>query len=89
MEEKQLDNNTDTSSARGLSMDQRIKMKNLDVRNQMISDRQRESSIVALSIEEGVATRQLEQAERRAELQCPECDATNVFWMKFDRLLEK
>ena len=54
VEEKQLDNSADTSSVRGLSMDQRIEMKNLDVRHQMMSDRQRESSIVALSIEEGL-----------------------------------
>ena len=89
VEEKRLGNNADTSSNRGLTMDHRIEIQNLTVRHQIMSDRQRESTIVAFSVEEGMISRQLEQAERRAESRCPDYDATNIFWIKVDRLMEK
>ena len=89
VEEKRLGNNTDTSLSRGLTMDQRIEIQNLNVRHQVMSDRQREAAIVGFSVEEGMISRQLEQAERRAESRCPQYDATNVYWKKVDTLMEK
>ena len=61
-------------------MDQRIEIQNLSVRHQIMLDRKREATMVSFSVEEGVISRQLEQAERRAESRCPEYDAGNVFF---------
>jgi len=49
-----MDRTADTSAARGITTDQRIEVKNLDIRQQVMSDRQRKTSIVAYSIEDSM-----------------------------------
>jgi len=82
---KQLNNRrddafTDVTAARGFSTEQRIDIENLNVKKQSLLDRQRESRIVGFSIEEAALSRQVESAERRAALRCPEYDPVNIHW---------
>jgi len=88
-DEKIIDRTADTSATCGITMDQRIEIQNLNVRQEVMLDRQRETSIVAFLIEESMIANQLEQAERRAELRCPQYDTTNIFWKKVNKLSEK
>jgi len=78
-DEKIMDRKADTSAAREITMDQRIEIQNIHVRQQVMSDRQRETSIVAFSIEDSMISKQLEQAERRADLRCSQYDTENLF----------
>ena len=54
----------------------------------MLIDKPEETSIVPLSIEEGAIGRQLGDAERRAEMRCPEYDKDNFYWKCVDKLIE-
>ena len=85
---KKCDAAHDQSSVRGFSTDQRIDMEKLHVQQQMLRDKREETSIVALSIEEGAIGRQLRDAERRAEMRCPEYDKDNFYWKSVDKLIE-
>ena len=89
LEEKRKDDKSDMTSERGFSTDQRIEIENLNVRRQERTDRQRESNMVGLSIEEAAISRLIKQAERRAEARCAEYDPGNKFWKKVDDLLQK
>ena len=53
-DERIIDSTDDTSAAQGITMDQRIEIKNLNVRQQAVSDMKMETSIVAFSIEESI-----------------------------------
>ena len=91
---KQLNNmrddaSTDVTAARGFSTEQRIDIENLNVKKQSLYDRQRESRIVGFSIEEAALSRQVEAAERRATLRCPEYDPINIHWQRVDALIEE
>ena len=86
---KQNDSASDTATERGFSTDQRIEIEHLNVSKQFIRDRQRELSIVGFSIEESALAIQLESAERRAMLRCPEYDVANVYWKRVDELIEE
>jgi len=58
------------------------------VQQQILKDKREETSIVALSIEEGAIGRQLRDAERRSEMRCPEYDKENFYWKCVDKLIE-
>ena len=88
-EQKCTDAKNDTQNVRGFTTDQRIEIEGLNVRRQEMFDRQRESALVGFFIEEGAISRQIEQAERRAESRCPEYDPNNIFWQRVDSLLEQ
>ena len=88
-EEKELSRENDTLLGRGLSTSQEIEMEHLKVQRQMMIDRQNETSIVALSIEEAAISRQLSAAETRAETRCPIYDINNSFWKWVDTLIVK
>ena len=79
----------DTTATRGFSTEQRIDIENLKVRKQSLMDRQRESTMVGLSIEEAALSRQIESAERRAGMRCPIYDASNVHWKRVDTLVDE
>ena len=50
-------------------------------------DRNKESKIVGLCIEESAISRQIVQAEKRAEMRCPQYDAGNLYWKRVHELL--
>ena len=79
----------DATSERGLTSSERIDLENLEMQKQMMRDRQNETSIVALSIEEAAITKQLAMAEARADRRCPEFDPNNIYWKRVDVLVEK
>ena len=70
---------SDTTSERGLSTDQIIALENLNERREERADRQREATLVGLSIEEAAISRQIAQTEKRAEVRFPDYDSENVF----------
>ena len=78
----------DSSAVRGFSTSQRIDIEALNVQQQQMLDRRNETSIVALSIEESAFGRQIDAAERRAELRCGVYSSDNVHWQKVDALIE-
>ena len=78
----------DSSAVRGFSTSQRIDIEALNVQQQQMLDRRNETSIVALSIEESAIGRQLDAAERRAELRCGVYSSDNVHWQRVDALIE-
>ena len=86
---KKKDAETDTSNDCGFSTEQRINIENLNIRKKEREDRNRESTLVGLSIEAGVVSRLVQAAERRAEQRCPDYNATNQYWVKVDILLER
>lgn len=63
----------------GCSTSQRIDINSLNVQQQQILDRRNKRSIVALSIEESTIGRQLDAAEKRAELYCGIYSMDNVY----------
>ena len=68
----------DSSAVRGFSTSQQIDIEALNVQQQQMLDRRNETSIVALSIEESAIGRQLDAAERRAELRYGVYSSVNV-----------
>ena len=87
--DKDLHRSNDNTSHRGLSTAQDIEVEHLKVQQQMMVDRQNETSIVALSIQEAAIGRQLTAAETRAESRCPIYDSKNSFWKRVDVLIKK
>ena len=78
----------DSSAVHGFSTSQRIDIKTLNMQQQQILDRHNETSIVALSIEDSAIGRQLDAAEKRAELRCGDYSSNNVYWQRVDALIE-
>ena len=76
------------SGVRGLTTDQRIELASLNLQKQAIVDRQKESTLVALSIEESALGRRIESTEKRAESRCKDYDKSNIHWKKVDELLD-
>ena len=86
--EKRLEARTTTEVERGFSTDQRIKLKNLKERRLERKDRNKERQLVGLSIEISAISRQIIQAEKRAEMRCSEYDPENIHWQRVDNLLQ-
>ena len=85
---KKLNAAHDQSTDRGFSTDQRINIEHLNVQQQMMEDRRKETSMVALSIESSEVRHQLEAAEKRALQRCPEYDPNNNYWETVNKLIE-
>ena len=86
---KVSDSHNDDIALRRFTTEQRIEIENLNVQRQGMIDRQHESRVVALSIEESAIGSQIEHAERRAVARCANYDKTNVHWQRVDGLLSK
>ena len=87
--DKDSSRQNDSVSERGYSISQQIEMEHLNVQKQTMLDRQNETAIVALSIEEGAIGRQLLAAETRADSRCPVYDPNNSYWKRVDVLIAK
>ena len=87
--DKDSSRQNDSVSERGYSISQQIEMEHLNVQKQIMLDRQNETSIVALSIEEGAIGRQLLAAETRADSRCPVYDPNKSYWKRVDVLIAK
>ena len=87
-EQKKLNAQSTMAFERGFSTDQRIELDNLKERRFERRDRNRESKMVGLCIEEGAISRQIVQAEKRAEARCSDYDPDNVYWQRVDQLLK-
>ena len=61
---------SDISNVRGNSTNQQPEVENLRIRKQALIDRQRESMIVALAVEDSAILRRIDQVERRAKMRC-------------------
>jgi hypothetical protein len=86
---KEMDAGADTMNERGFSTEQRIDIENLKIRRKEREDRNKESTLVGLSIEAGKVSRLVQAAKKRVEQRCPNYDATNPYWIKVDNLLER
>lgn len=86
---KMIDLVNDTKNVRGFSTDQRIQIENLNEQKKNRMDRKRECNLVGYCIEEAALARQIESAERRASVRCPDYDPNNIYWQKVDGLLLK
>ena len=93
--EKDDDRKFDNKNDRGYTTDQLISLKNIEitmkrtsVEEKRVSTEQKEIVIVGLSTEDSMLSQQILLAERIAERRCPEYDASNRFWIKFNKLVE-
>ena len=69
---------TDSQNHRGFNTDQRISIEGLYLQKQMHRQQSAESSMISTIAHEQAISRQIESAERRAELRCKKYDPTNV-----------
>ena len=74
LEEKSEESRNDNFNKRGFTTVQQIELENLNERRLERNDRQRESLIVGLSIEEAALSNSIEKAEKRAEIRCGDYD---------------
>ena len=84
--EKKMEHDTDTLNARGLTTDQRIDLATLDVHRQAMLDRKKESTVVALAVEDNALNMRIQAAEKRAQMRCPEYDKDDANWIRVDKL---
>ena len=89
LEEKEVERSSDTNHIRGFNTDQRINIESLIAQQKMQKQQERESSMVALIATERALSRQIDIAEKRALMRCPECDPNNSFWLKVDELISE
>ena len=54
-----------------------------------MTERKREASLTALSIEASAVSRLLENAKKRAETRCPTYNKNNILWKRVDELMAK
>ena len=80
---------TESQNHRGFNTDQRISIEGLYLQKQMHRQQSAESSMISTIAHEQSISRQIESAERRAELRCKKYDPTNVHWKVVDELLAK
>ena len=78
---------SDNSNARGLSIDQNIKMQAISVQLKRLKQAEKESTLVALSIQQDRLMQQILHAENRAEKRCPEYEKGDPNWQAVDELL--
>ena len=64
-------------------------MEHLKVQQQMMVDRQNETSIVVMSIQDAAIGRQLAAAETHAESRCPMYNPHASFWKCVNVLIKK
>ena len=79
----------DTGNSRGFSTEQRISIESLNINKRRLEHQQNETRLVGLSIQQSAIESQIEGAERRANLRCPEYDENNIHWKRVDDLLEQ
>ena len=89
MELNQSERASDTQNNRGFSTDQRISIEGLYLQKQMNRQQTAESTMILMIAHERAISRQIESAERRAEMRCKKYDATNMHWKVVDTLLAK
>ena len=77
----------DALNSCGLTTDQKIDLATLNVQRQAMLDRQKESTLVALSMEDNALNAQIEAAEKRAQIRCPNYDEKDANWIKVDNLI--
>ena len=80
---------TDSKNHRGFNTDQRISIEGLYIQKQMHRQQSAESSMISTIAHEQAISRQIQAAERRAELRCKEYDPSNMHWKVVDELLAK
>ena len=83
---KKVERENDRSTVRGFSTDQRINIQALNISQKRLDHQRNQSFLVSLSIQESAMSRQVEAAEKRAMIRCPEYDATNMHWKVADNL---
>ena len=86
---KTKERDTDTSSVRGFSTDQRINILSMNINKKRLEHEKNETLLVGLSIQEAALGRQLESAEARAQSRCPKYKSTNPYWSRVDELVLK
>ena len=86
---KNSERDTDTSSIRGFSTDQRICILSMNIDKKRLEHEKNESLMVGLSIHQAALGRQLESAEARAESRCPKYNKNNVYWKRVDELIKE
>ena len=74
---------------RGFATVQQIDIESLALQKKNISDRNRESDLVGLAMEESALSRLIEALERKVEQRCNKYDENNVYWGRVDNLLEQ
>ena len=86
---KTKERDTDTSSVRGFSTDQRINILSMNINKRRLEHENNETLLVGLSIQEAALGRQLESAEARAQSRCAKYKSTNPYWSIVDELVLK
>ena len=86
---KTKERDTDTSSVRGFSTDQRINILSMNINKNRLEHEKNETLLVGLSIQEAALGRQLESAEARAQSRCAKYKSTNPYWSIVDELVLK
>ena len=86
---KTSERDTDTSSIRGFSTDQRICILSMNIDKKRLQHEKNEALMASLSIHQAALAKQLESAETRAESRCPKYKATNMYWKRVDELFEE
>lgn len=89
--DKSVPNNTFGSNSgtgqRGLSNTQQLQLHHMQIYEKEIMLKERQQVMISLSAEAQGINSQIEAAERRAVLRCPEYDENNIFWKRVDSLL--
>ena len=85
--EKKMHHDMDASNSCGLTTDQKIDLATLNVQHQAMLDCQKESTLVALSMEDNALNARIEAAEKRAQIRCPNYDEKDANWIKVDNLI--
>ena len=89
MELNESERASDSGNNRGFSTDQRISIEGLYLQKQIQLQQSAEASMISLIAHERAISRQIDSAERRAEMRCKKYDATNMHWKIVDALLKK
>ena len=89
MEFNESERVSDSRNNRGFSTDQRISIEGLYLQKQIQLQQSAEASMISLIAHERAISRQIDSAERRAEMRCKKYDPTNMHWKVVDLLLKK
>ena len=87
--EKDITRSSDTTSERGYSTDQQINVEFLNVQKKKFKHNKKETSLVALGMNESALVQRIEAAEHRAEMRCPSSCADNIYWKRVEVLLKE
>ena len=86
--EKDAKRAADTENSRGLSTDQQLQVEMLNIQKKRDHDRNRETLLVGLSMQEAAICRQIEMLDKRATMLETKGSNHNL-WDKIDNLLKK